>query len=279
MGIEYMPNIQLNHPAQSSIPKNLLPPTNCPYCNSTIKFDGAFPICDNHSCYMRVYGRLQKFVDVLDIKGAGEETLRVLAQKGLLKTPADLYSLSLDNFSQVERKGSKHYAKLQEGLKARQQMTVAQFFASLDIEGEGTFDAITAVPGLDTVEGIVKAASDKDVALFAKAVRVSPERAAGIIDQINELALEIKRLLEVVKIKKSGSKLLGITFCITGTLGKPRRDIENLIKDLGGLVSSSVTSRTNYLICGTEPGPDKVAKAGKLGIPVINEEKLQELAA
>lgn len=256
-----------------TLPKSLAPPTHCPHCKTAVFIDGAFPRCMNFNCWYRVYGRLQKFVDVLDIKGAGEETLKQIAKEGLALTAADLFTIPKDKFCKLERQGSKGYAKFVEGLKARTNLSTTEFYAALDIEGRGTFDAITVVPGLQTVEDIRTAALQNKVALFAKAVRVSPERARDIIKEIQERISEIDALFKVVQIKTAGSKLLGKAFCITGTLSRKRHEIETLIKDAGGRVQSSVTGDTTHLISNeVGSGSSKMKKALALNIPIITEE-------
>jgi len=267
----------MTHMLVNGIPAELCPPKQCPTCKTDLEQDGAWPLCPNFSCPLRIYGRLQKYVDVHDIKGAGTETLKELAARGWVKTPAQLFHVDETQFCQLERKGHKHFAKFRTGLFAKQEMTTAYFFASLDIEGRGTWEAITAVPGMQTVPEILKQVdADNDVA-FSRAVRVSPERAWAIIREISARREEIDALFNLVIIKTAGSKLVGKTFCITGSLSEPRRQIEARIKDAGGQVSSSVTGRTTHLICNAPSGSSKYKKAQGLHIPIIKESDLGKM--
>jgi DNA ligase (NAD+) len=267
----------------TKLPPELAPPKNCPYCNTPIQIDGAWPFCPNYRCPRRVYGRLQKYVDILDIKGVGIETLLQLTAKGILKTPADLYRLTLEQFKRVERKGEKGYQKLQQGLAATRKMSVAEFFAALDIEGRGTWEAITAVPGLQSVEDILETCYEMSrreaVDLFSQAVRVSPEKADTIISQIKEMIDDIHDLAEFIEIKLPGTKLIGKVFCITGALSMPRPQIEKVIKDAGGQVASSVTARVTHLVCESDSSSSKAKKARQLRVPVITESQLMEMLA
>jgi len=261
-----------------NLPETLAPPTNCPHCGTTIAIDGAFPLCPNFNCEYRVYGRLRKYVEVLDVKGAGEETLKQLVRAGRANTPADLFEIDERDFCALERQGPKGFKKFQDGLRAKSLVSPAYFFAALDIEGRGTFEAITAVPGLQSVAQIKEAAAGGNFSLFAKALRVSPERAEDIVDQILERWDEVERLETHLTFKQAGDKLIGKTFCITGKLSRPRRDLENEIKDAGGMVSSSVTSRTTYLVCNdTASTSSKMKKAHKNGTQIIKEEALEEM--
>jgi len=259
----------------NDLPPELAPPRNCPFCGTKVEIDGAFPTCPNFSCSQRVYGRLRKFVETLDIKGAGEELLKQLVEAGHAKTPGDLYEIKEADFTKLTRQGEKGYKKFIEGLKARSEITVAEFFASLDIEGNGTFEAITAVPGLESYEGIMGAAFSEDVSLFAKAARVSPERAKNIIKQLNTRREEFGKLLKHTTFKTLGTKLHGLNFCITGSLSKPRSQIEATLKEAGAQVSSDVSKHTTHLVCNeTDSTSSKMKKAKAKGVPVITEAQL-----
>jgi DNA ligase (NAD+) len=259
------------------LPANLKPPTNCPTCGTKLTLDDAWPYCPNFSCPNRIYGRIQKFVDVLDIKGAGIETLRALVDLGV-KTPADLFNITEQEFCNIDRKGDKHYAKFQQGLDSVKKLRVAQIFAALDIEGIGTWEAICSVPGLQSPDQIMQAVKEDRAFLFANATRVSVEKANKIISEIKNRWSEVTALLEKIKVKETGAKLIGKTFCLTGSLSVPRPKIEELIKENGGQVSSSVTSRTTHLITDTpDSSSSKNKKARQLGTKIINETQFREM--
>jgi DNA ligase (NAD+) len=226
-------------------------------------------------CPSRVYGRLQKFINVLDLKGAGIETLRGMVNLGLIKTAGDLFDITEEQFCKLERKGEKHYAKFRQGLEIARNLRPAQIFASLDIEGEGTWDAICAVPGLQTPEQIMEAVDGNKIYLLANAVRVSPEKATKIIKEIRDRKQEVESLISKITVKKTGTKLLGKTFVLTGSLSKPRPKITEAIKEAGGTVSSSISIKTNYLVTD-DPNSEsaKSRKAKTLGIKVISENDL-----
>jgi DNA ligase (NAD+) len=244
------------------------------------------PKCPNYSCPRRVYGRVHKYVFNLDIKGVGDETLLQLCDLGLVKTPADLYKLTLQQYTQVEGRGKKAYEKLAAGLMARLEMSTAEFFASLDIEGNGTWEAITAVQGLGYVTDVLKVAYSAGeseaharlaVAHFAKAARVSVEKAEAIVLEINTRRDEIAGLLDIVKIKKPGVLLAGKSFCITGSLSMPRTEIERMIKEAGGTVASGVSKNTTFLVTNDPTdSSSKLKKAKDLGMTVENGKIIDE---
>jgi DNA ligase (NAD+) len=221
----------------------------------------------------------------------GEKTLEQLVMRGFVKTPDDLFTLSYPDYAQCERVGEKHYQKLQDGLKARTHMSVAQFFAALDIEGEGTWDNITAVPGLQTYDQIMDAALSNNHSLFAQSVRVTFDKAHSICQQIQALESDIKALHQYVTFKQAGTNLSGVSFCITGSLSRPRPQVEADIKAAGGRVTSSVPKKkqptqsgqpTFYLVTDNPHSNSGKAKnahsAGMtVGVDIIDETQLKAL--
>jgi DNA ligase (NAD+) len=237
----------------------------------------AWPYCPNYYCTDRVYGRIQKFVNVLDLKGSGIETVYALVKAELVKQPADLFDVKEEDFVALEGKGEKHYAKFQQGLQKIRSLRTPQIFAAMDFEGVGTFEAICSIAGLQNPEEIIKAAEENPI-LFAKAERVSEEKAERISKEIIERKQELLNLLSKINVKKSGSKLLGKSFCLTGSLSRPRPIIEDEIRVLGGSVSGSVSKRTNYLVCeDPDSNSGKAKKARELGVILITEESLIEM--
>jgi DNA ligase (NAD+) len=215
-------------------------------------------------------------VEVLDVKGVGEVILQNMCRSGLVKTPADLFTLTYEQYAQLDRVGEKHYQKLRAGLTARSEVSVPLFFASLDIEGPGTWENICRVAGLQTFEQIMFAV-ERCPELFSKAVRVSLDKAVEIVREIKTKWDDIQALAKHVRFKVQGTNLLGKVFVITGTLSKPRSEIESLIKQAGGSVSSSVTTKTSYLVCDAgDSNSTKSRRARELRVPIIDESKLME---
>lgn len=261
-----------------SLPANLQPPKNCPCCSTPLVIQDAWVACPNFHCNNRVYGRLQKFINVLDIKGAGIETLRGMVELGMVKSAGDLFRVTEEQFCKLDRKGEKHFDKFKQGLELVRKMRPAQIFAALDIEGTGTWDAICAVPGLQTPTQVLTQAKANNYHLFANAVRVSPDKAQRIISEILERESEVVSLIGEIVVKETGTKLLGKTFCLTGSLSQPRPKIVERIKGAGGSVASDVSTRVDYLVTDDlASGSSKNKKAKQLNVRVINETELDEM--
>lgn len=258
------------------LPPALRPPVFCPYCGSNLVIQDAWPFCPDFNCPHRIWGRLQKFTEVLDAKNIGEGALWGLVELGLIKTPADLFDITVSQFCQVDRKGPRHYDKFRRGLELIRKMSPAQFFASLDIEGLGTWNNICAVPGLQTIDQILDTILSGQSHKLAEAIRVSPEKAKSIGKEIKSRIIEIEKLRSQITYRETTTTMVGKVICITGTLTSgPRPKIEQMIRDAGGQVVSSCSSRTSYLVTNDpNSGSSKNRDAHRHKVPIISEDQL-----
>jgi len=261
------------------IPTRLLPPTHCPSCTTQLVLRDHNPFCPNFNCPYRTYGRLQKFVDTLNLKGLGEETLRSIVKAQLANSPADLFDITREQFTKLERLGDAHYNKFRQGLETAKLLTPAQVMSAHDIAGPGTWDHITKVPGLSTLQDILAAIDRQDIQLFDQATNVSETTAKEIFQATSATRASLERFIALIQVKTLGTTLAGKTFCITGSLSKPRPEIEAWIKENGGAVSSDVSSKTTHLVTNQpDPTSSKAKKAAAKGIPTITEAALRALA-
>ena len=260
-------------------------PTHCPACGEPAvrKEDDANTFCVNPLCPSQDFRAIQYFVSrgALDIQGVGEKLILQLLDAGLVRDPADLYSLSAAQLAELERGGDKKaqniLAQLEEsktkplwrfinalgipGVGGRNAQALANAFGTLDAFIAATPERIEAVPGLGKVlAGKVTAA----LALPKTQTMLQKLRAAGVAPQEQESART--------------DQLAGLNFVITGTLSRPRDDIKNQLEAAGGRVTGSVTGKTSYLIAGEEAG-SKLSKAEELGVPVLDEAGLAALLA
>jgi len=264
------------------LPANLAPPTHCHHCSTALTMKDSSPFCPNYDCTMRVYGRVQKFVDVLDIKGVGIETLKQMVEFKFVRTPADLWKLSLADYEKLDRRGEKHYQKFTQGLKDREEMTVSQFFAALDIEGSGTWDNICRVPGLQTYDEIMALWNGNHYELMVKlasAVRVSTEKAQSILKEFHDKRHDIADLRPLIRFKSTGSKMMGKVIVITGSCtARPRSELEKMVKELGGVIGGSITSKTTCMVTDdTDTNSSKAKKAREMKTKIITSQELLDM--
>ena len=254
-------------------------PSVCPVCGANVERDpdGAFLRCTGAACPAQLSRSLAHFVsrDAMDIDGLGKNIVEALIEKGFVKTPADLYYLTLEEMKQLWSKGDTQAKKLlkaidesktrdlsrlifalgirQVGAKAGK--TLAAHFGSLDALMEATLEELTEV---DDVGGITARNITDWFAQSSARDMVERLRAAGV-------NFESTRTV-------SDARFAGMTFVLTGALTKFTRDqATEQIEAYGGKASGSVSKKTTYVVVGENAG-SKERKARELGIPILSED-------
>lgn len=255
-------------------------PTRCPACDSLLmRYDSdANTYCINKTCPEQTFRLIEYFVsrEAMDIQGVGKQLIKQLLDAELVRDPADLYSLSIEQLTSLERSGKKKAQNVLEQLDASKQnplwrvinalgidhvgqrnsQALASAFGSLTALQAATPEQIATVPGFgaETSPSIFMALrEDSMLDLLAKL------QAAGIDPQVTEVT--------------TSEALAGLTFVITGTLSRPRDEFKELIEQAGGKVSGSVSKKTSYLLAGDNAG-SKLIKAKELGVTVLTETDL-----
>jgi DNA ligase (NAD+) len=265
----------------------IAPPTQCPSCGEPIAHpEGEVAYyCVNAACPAQLVQRLTYFTHVLDIEGLGERTALQLVEEGLVHTPADLYALTQADLLPLEGFAEKKAENLVNAIADARDRPFPQVLAALGIQGVGRTVAqmlTAAFPSLDAlaqaseeaiaaVEGIGPITAQNIQAWFAHPQNremVATLRQAG-------LALEAAP----APTQPQARPLDGLTFVITGTLSRPRSEIQAWIEARGGRVTGSVSSRTDYLVIGDNPGGGKFNRAQALNTSVLTEPQLYQLAS
>ncbi len=276
---EIIPKIESlveNPPDASEIPV----PSKCS-CGSALVDEGTRLYCPNPDCPKKSLHRLEKWLSVLDVRDFGTVILGKLHASGRVRTIADLYTLKPEELSEFDRMGQVLARKILRNLAARNEVSLPEFVAGLDIEGVGELVAEKAVAaGFDTLDKL-RAAKPEEL---AQVNGFGDILARTLVEGLQALALEIDALLAAgaVRIRPPAGRgaLSGKSFCFTGELRAMKRSqAEARVKGLGGTVKSSVTRDLSYLVTNDpESGSDKNRKAREFGIPVIGEEEFLDLA-
>jgi DNA ligase (NAD+) len=260
-------------------------PKRCPSCSGRVVQDegGVYLRCVNTGCPAQLKERLRFFAhrDAMDIEGLGWKLIDQLVDDGLVHGISDLYRLTLDEVAGLERMGRKSAQNLLDGLEASKARDLSRLLAGLAIRHVGTRTAEILAEHFASMDRL-QAAS---VADFEAVHEIGSVMAASIhqyfadpanrrlIAELRELGLNMK---SVARPAAAGTGCLaGKTFVVTGTMQRyGRTQIEGLIKQHGGRVSSSVSKKTDFVVAGADPG-SKLDKARELGVAVIGESELE----
>ncbi|OAB59795.1 DNA ligase (NAD(+)) LigA [Phormidium willei BDU 130791] len=268
-------------------------PNHCPECQEALvkPQDEAVTRCINRSCPAILRGALKHWGSrgALDIDGLGEKLITQLCDRRFLNSVADLYRLRPEDLSHLERLGSKSATKLVESIQRSKQQPWSRVLYGLGIRHVGAVNAQTLVERFPTVDALAEARLDE----IAEIKGIGPEIAGAIcewfevranrdlIEQLQAVGVTLATQDPPTRVTHSeavtAQPLAGQTLVLTGTLPSlTRNEAKTLIEQAGGKVTGSVSSKTNYVVVGENPG-SKQAKAKKLGIPQLSEAQLREL--
>lgn len=262
-------------------------PSRCSCCGSSLIDEGTRLYCPNKDCSKKILHRLLKWVSVVDIRDLGETLVTELFNTKKVTSITDIYSLTvedltpyfLDEESIKKEKKSLGAQKVFDSIQAHRKISLSKFIAGFDIEGVGevVVDSLIA-GGFNSLEKILGAREEE----IASVYRFAEITARTLVSGLRECESEIRDLVEngVLDIVESvAGKFTGKSFCFTGELNTMKRaDAQNLVKENGGAVKSSVVKGLSYLVTNdTSSGSSKNRKAAELGIPVINEQQFLEL--
>lgn len=260
-------------------------PTTCPSCGSPVTSDEgeAAVRCTNTDCPAQLMRHLIHFVsrDAMDIDGMGPAVLEQLINADLIKSPADLYRLTAEQISALDRKAEKSAANLISSIEKSKSNDLYRLVYALGIRNIGLKAAKIICENFETIEDIMNAGAedfekiDGFGSIMAKSLEsyFSLDSTKQLISELKELGLQMTPSAP----KKSGGIFEGKTFVLTGTLPTmTRSEASKLIEQQGGKTSSLVSKKTSFVLAGEEAG-SKLTKAQNLGIPIITEEQLLEM--
>ncbi|MFL6605142.1 MAG: NAD-dependent DNA ligase LigA [Steroidobacteraceae bacterium] len=262
-------------------------PKRCPVCNSeVIQAEGeAVARCTGgFTCRAQRQESLRHFAGrrAMDIEGLGDKIIEQLVEQDLVKSPADLYTLTLEQLSQLERMGEKSAAKLVKAIDKSRDTTLPRFLFALGIRDVGEATALALAQHFGKLDELLDASAEEIqqvqdvgpvVATHVATFFASPDHRKVIA----RLQAEGLRWPDVARPSVAGQPFAGMTFVITGTLDSmSREEAQEALLALGAKVSGSVSRKTRYVVAGADPG-SKLKKANELGLEVLDEAKFVEL--
>lgn len=216
----------------------------------------------------------------IGIDGLGEKMVDMLVDKGLLKTPADIYRLTTAQLAELDRMGEKSAENLINAIAASKETTLARFIFALGIRHVGEAGARDLALYFRTLESL-RAATVEDLLQVHDVGEVLAESIRAFFDEPHNNAVVDELLSEGVHWKQEevqiNPEVAGKTFVLTGTLPTLSRDkAKDMILSLGGKVSGSVSKKTDYVLAGEAAG-SKLEKAQSLGVAIIDEARFMQM--
>lgn len=261
-------------------------PTVCPVCATALVKDpdGVYIRCPNPRCEKKLIEQVKYYAtrDAMDIEGLGDKVVEQLVVAGLLESFGDLYRITEEQLTSLERMGKKSAIKLLIAIEESKSRGLARLLNGLSIRHVGkTVSNILAsyfgsmkqlqAADLETLNTIDEVGEIIAVSVFEF---VRSDAGLKLINELSELGVSMESLQETQQL---GDSLAGKSFVVTGTLSRfTRNEIQQLIKQHGGKASSSISSKTDYLVAGEKAG-SKLAKAEKLGVKVLSENDFESL--
>ena len=278
----------------SKRPTNSEPTTyisQCPECETKlVRQEGeAQHYCPNYNgCNPQIIGRIQHFISrkAMDIDGLGGETVALLVNEGLITNYSDLYELTKEQVIPLERMAEKSADNLINGIEASKNIPFERVMFALGIRYVGETVAKKLVKHYKSIDAIIAASQEDLVNVDEIGVKIAESVSAFFSSEEN--IVTINRLKDFgVQLKMSAEALSGQTEILKGDIvvvsgvfhSVSRNELKKLIEDNGGKVSSSISSKTSYIVAGDNMGPSKKEKAESLDITVLTENQfLQKLS-
>jgi len=257
---------------------------SCPECGATlVRFEGeAAHYCPNeNACPPQIKGKMEHFVSrkAMNIDGLGSETINLLYQNGLLHNIADIYTLKVPDLIRLERLGTKSAYNIQEGAEKSKEIPFERVVFALGIRFVGETIAKKLAYAFKNIEALEQATYDELIVVDEIGGRIAQSVVAYFSDSLNiEMLNRLKEYglqmsLSEEKLQAHGTALAGLSIVISGTFSKHSRDeYKTMIERNGGKNVGSVSAKTSFILTGENMGPEKLKKAEKLGVKLVNED-------
>ncbi len=259
-------------------------PAVCPICGAPTKRDedGAFLRCTGAACPAQLSRNIAHFVsrDAMDIEGLGTSIVDALIEKGLLKSAADIYYLSLDEMKQLWQKGDTAAKKLLQAIQDSKQRDLGRLIYALGIRQVGAKTGKALAGAFGTLDNLMAATHEEltqvddigEITAISISQWFSQPQSRELVERLRQAGVNFESIRAV-----SDNRFSGMTFVLTGALTKfTREEATEQIENLGGKASGSVSKKTSYVVVGENAG-SKERKARELGIPILSEDEFLQM--
>lgn len=264
---------------------------NCPICGAKlIKEEGeAAHYCPNYNhCPPQILGRFQHFVSkkAMNIDSLGAERIKILFSAGLIKDFSSFYTLKQEDIIGLGSFDKENKANIQEkganniiqAINKSKEVEFAKVLYALGIRYVGEVTAKRLAQTFKNIDSLIKASKEELMSVEDVGERIANSLLTYFSDQDNlELIVKLKDLglqFEIKQSEKTSEKLAGLAFVVSGTFSNfSREELKKIIEENSGKILSGVSSKTDYLICGENTGPQKKKQAEKFGVKMIEEQE------
>jgi DNA ligase (NAD+) len=269
---------------QGSYRRRFQIPRHCPVCGGkVVREEGeAASRCINTNCPARLKESILHFASrgVMNIDGLGDALVDQLVDRGLVSSVPDIYDLTVEKLTELERMGKKSASNLIRNIDKSRQNSLPRVISALGIRFVGERTAVFLAEEFGELDKIAAAKVDE----LQKAEEVGPKVAESIYQFFREPRNQdlVERLraaglpFEYKGKRRYGGPLAGLTFVLTGALSIPREEARIRIEAAGGKVAATVSRKTSYLVAGDDPGT-KLDKAREFDVKIIDEKTLLDL--
>ncbi|QQR91505.1 MAG: NAD-dependent DNA ligase LigA [Myxococcales bacterium] len=268
-------------------------PNSCPVCKSaTERLEGQAALrCSNPKCPGKIKASLWYFTrrTGMNIEGLGKSLVEQLVDAKLVQSIADIFVLPIKSAEllKLERMGEKSAHKLIASIEdAKTNRSFAQLLTALGIPLVGGVAAKLIAESYPTLQALLDASPQELEQTLGSMHGIGPKIAASVASFFSDTEQRdtLKKLLDAglksktipSRINKNGP-LLGLSFCVTGTLSSPRKVVHEAIEQAGGKIHDTVKKDTSYLVIGSNVGATKIEKAKKRGAKIVDENALKEM--
>lgn len=263
--------------------KKIVEPTVCPSCGSTLIKKGPLLFCPNHlGCKEQVVDRLAHFAsrDAFNIEGFSEKTASLVYDKLNVRKVSDIYKITEEDLLKLDSFKEKKSQNIINSIKNSKKIDFSRFLYALGIPEIGNKTAKDLARKFENLDNLGTATKEKllevdDIGEVIADNIISFFKDKDNLDEIQNL-FNVGVTISGKASAQTNEKISGKTFVLTGTLTRPRREIEEMIENLGGKTSSSVSKNTDFVLAGENAG-SKLDKARELGVKVINEDEFFDL--
>jgi len=266
-----------------------LMPTQCPVCGAKVfRPEGEVASrCNSLTCPAQIKERIRHFAsrNAMDIEGLGPAIIDQLVEKGLIKDISDLYFLERDDLISLERMAEKSADNLLDAIEKSKKKSLPNLIYGLGIRYVGVHTAEVITRYYPTLDKFKKANLEKLIEINEIGPKIAEsiilffkeKESLAIIERVRSTGLNFGQEEEKIREEKEVQMLAGKQFVLTGTLKDfTRTQAKEIISELGGRVTGSVSKKTDYVVAGEDPG-SKYQKAQELGVPIINGEEFKKI--